>query len=231
MRLLAAALLVATAPALVEGLVVRCPSNCTAALQAALFSGAAHVLIHPPSGGGPATIGSPDHSTRILANGTDMVVEFAPGLELAGFLNNTLFDPAKPFFNPVYNVALVTLDIVGQNLTLRGKNTVLRRITSYGGRPGNNVRLEGLQFLDPGWDGMYVRGIVGLTLKDCVFVSTAPSQHRARRVLPVALPTFHSLRCAIRIAPIATASASSTLWTCWPKTAPSPTASPTARDA
>ena len=63
-----------------EPLVVTCPDNCTAALQAALFSGAAHVRIEAPASGGPATVGSPDHSTRILANGTDMVVEFAPGL-------------------------------------------------------------------------------------------------------------------------------------------------------
>ena len=181
MRRAFAALLLAL-PATILSLDVHCPRNCTAALQAALLSGAAHVMVHPPSGGGPATIGSPEHSTRILANGTNMVVEFAPGLELAGFLNNTLYDPAKPFFNPVYNVALVTLEIQGINLTMKGKDTVLRRITSYAGRPGNNVRLEGLQFIDPGWDGMYVRGVVGLTLKDCVFVRT-PS----RIQLPAAL--------------------------------------------
>ena len=60
--------------------VVTCPTNCTSTLQAALFSGASYVLVKPPSGGGPATVGSPDRSTRILANGTDMVVEFAAGL-------------------------------------------------------------------------------------------------------------------------------------------------------
>jgi hypothetical protein len=63
-----------------EPLAVACPSNCTAALQAALYSGASHVIVHPPSSGGPAVVGSPSHATRLLANGTDMVVEFAPGL-------------------------------------------------------------------------------------------------------------------------------------------------------
>lgn len=63
----------------------------------------------------------------------------------------------------------MTLEIQGNNLTLKGKNTALRRITSYAGKPGTNVRLEGLQFINPGWDGMYVRGITGLTLKNCVF--------------------------------------------------------------
>ena len=81
MRLLAAALLMVAST--VEGLVVRCPSNCTAALQAALLSGAAHVRIEAPADGSPATIGSPHHSTRILANGTDQVVEFADGLCVA----------------------------------------------------------------------------------------------------------------------------------------------------
>ena len=129
------------------------------------------VRIHPPEGGGSATIGSPDHSTRIMANGTDMVVEFMPGLELTGFLNDTFYPDTGKDAKHGYNPALVTLEIQGKNLTLRGENTVLRRITTYGGSPGSNVLLEGLQFIDSGWDGMYVRGIVGLTLKKCVFVS------------------------------------------------------------
>lgn len=204
MRLLGAALLAVTAT--VESLHVYCPSNCTAALQAGLLSGAAHVLIHPPKGGGAATIGSPERSTRIVANGTNMIVEFMPGLELAGFLNNTFYPRTGKDAQHGYSPALVTLEIHGSNLTMRGKNTVLRRITSYAGKPGNNVRLEGLQFINPGWDGMYVRGIVGLTLKDCVFVS-ALSAHL--------LPSLLShLPCAIRIVLIATASASSTPLIC-----------------
>ncbi len=152
---------------------VHCPSNCTTALQSALFSDAAHVRVHPPQGGGSATVGSPHHSTRILANGTDMVVEFMPGLELTGYLNNTFYPETGKDAKHGYSPQLVTLEIQGSNLTLRGKDTVLRHITSYAGKPGENVRVEGLQFIDPGWDGMYIRGIVGLTLKDCVFVSTA----------------------------------------------------------
>ena len=141
--------LLALAP-MVSGLAVHCPSNCTAALQAALFSGAAHVQVHPPPGGGAATIGSPDRSTRILANGTDMVVEFMPGLELAGFLNDTFYPNTGKDAAHGYSPALVTLEIQGSNLTLRGRGTVLRRITAYGGSPGANVWLEGLQFIDPG---------------------------------------------------------------------------------
>ena len=131
------------------------------------------VRVYPPKNGGSATIGSPDHSTRIIANGTDMIVEFMPGLELTGFLNDTFYPDTGKDAKHGYNPALVTLEIQGKNLTLRGKNTVLRRITSYGGSPASNVLLEGLQFIDSGWDGMYVRGIVGLTLKKCVFVSSS----------------------------------------------------------
>ena len=49
--------------------VVVCPSSdCTAALQAALFSNAHHVLVKPPVGGGPATIGSATASTRLVVH-------------------------------------------------------------------------------------------------------------------------------------------------------------------
>ncbi len=186
---------------------VHCPSNCTAALQDALFSGAAHVRIHPPEGGGSATIGSPHHSTRMLANGTDMVVDFMPGLELTGFLNDTFYPDTGKDAKHGYSPQLVTLEIQGNNLTLRGKNTVLRHITSYAGRPGANVRMEGLQFIDPGWDGMYVRGIVGLTLKDCVFVSTPPT--RGVLLCMALLARLTLVVYAFRINRIATVSASS----------------------
>ena len=60
--------------------------------------------------------------------------------------------------------------------------------------------------LDPGWDGLYARGVVGLMLKDCVFVS-APSPPPARCLRP--LPCSSLTRCdaAGRTARIGTASA------------------------
>jgi hypothetical protein len=70
--------------------------------------------------------------------------------ELVGFLNNTFYPDTGKDAKHGYSPQLVSLEIQGNNLTLKGKNTVLRRITSYAGKPGKNVRLEGLQFIDPG---------------------------------------------------------------------------------
>ena len=127
------------------------------------------------------------------------------GSELVGFLNMTYYPHTGATSKLGYNPALVTLDIKGNNLTLKGQatqgvgHTVLRHITSVAG--GNSTRLEGLRFIDPGWDGLYARGVVGLTLKDCVFVSTpaATPLHAAARPLHAELlhQTFtHILRCA-----------------------------------
>ena len=138
--------------------VVHCSRDCTAALQAALFSNAPHVIIHPPAPGVPVSVGSPTGSCRLVANGTDQLVEFAPGMELVGFLN----------YSASYSPALVTLDIShATNLTIRGNGAVLRKITSY--VSGRSVVLDGLNFIDPGWDGLYARGVVGLVIKDCLF--------------------------------------------------------------
>ena len=148
-------LLAALAPLAARGapLTVTCPSNCTEALQAALYSSAAHVVVQPPaSGGGVAIIGSPSHSTQLNANGTDMLVEFAPGLELHGFLNTTFYPTTGATAKRGYSPALVSLALSGSNVTLRaqgeGGSTVLRRI--WGRIAGTAVTLQGLQFLNPG---------------------------------------------------------------------------------
>ena len=148
-------LLAALVPLAARGapLTVTCPSNCTEALQGALYSGAPHVVVQPPaSGGGIAIIGSPSHSTQLNANGTDMLVEFAPGLELHGFLNTTFYPTTGATAKRGYSPALVSLALSGSNVTLRaqgeGGSTVLRRI--WGRIAGTAVTLQGLQFLNPG---------------------------------------------------------------------------------
>ena len=109
----AAATTAATAPqaaaapsAAASALSVRCPRNCTALLQTALFSTADHIIV---SGGHDTVVGARTHSTSLLANGTGMVVEFAPGFGLTGFLN----------YSTEYSAALVTLKISGSNITFR----------------------------------------------------------------------------------------------------------------
>lgn len=136
---------------------LQCPANCTDALQAALYSGASHIRVLPPKGGGTSILGSDETSTRLIANGTDQIVEFAPGLELIGFLNNTYYPSTGSTTKRGYSPALVTLRIAASNLTLCGSNTVLRHITSS--VSGKDVRIEGLHFIDPGWDGLYARGL------------------------------------------------------------------------
>ena len=61
----------------------------------------------------------------------------------------------------------MTLEITGTNFTLLGHGTTLRHVTSS--VSGTNVRIEAVRFVDPGWDGLYARGAVGLSLKGCVF--------------------------------------------------------------
>ena len=128
---------------------VRCPSDCTAVLQRALSGSHGHIVVQPPLQGGPATVGGPDVSTRLLANGTGMTIELAPGLVLVGFLNTTFApstgsDPARG-----YSPALVTLEIKAARFTLLGHDSVLRHITAY--VAGTNVRIESVRFVDPGW--------------------------------------------------------------------------------
>ena len=147
---------------------VRCGHDCTAALQAALLSSAAHVLVLPPRDGAPATVGSANSHTTLIASGTDQVIEFAAGLELVGFLNETFAPTTGSTPERGYSPALTVLSIHhAANLTIKGSNTVLRRITAS--VSGNGVRMESLQFSNPGWDGLYARGVVGLTLKSVVF--------------------------------------------------------------
>jgi hypothetical protein len=156
---------------------VYCPVNCTTLLQGALSSNVQHIVVH---GDEHTLVGSPHHSTTLLANGTNKLIEFASGLVLTGFLN----------YSASYSPALVTLRVDGTNITFKptspssinggtstspilrtststSTNTILRHITSY--ISGRTVRLEKLSFIDPGWDGLYARGIVGLTLLGCVF--------------------------------------------------------------
>jgi hypothetical protein len=150
-----------------QPLTVQCPANCTEALQAALYSGASYIRVLPPKGGGPATIGSSKISTHLVANGTNQVVEFAAGLELHGFLNDTFYPSTGSTKARGYNPALVTLTIAASNLTICGNGAVFRRISSS--VSGSEVHMEGLNIINPGWDGLYARGIVGLTLKNCAF--------------------------------------------------------------
>eukprot|EP01051_Picozoa_sp_SAG22_P005914 SAG22_NODE_367_length_11613_cov_11.955011_5_plen_254_part_00 len=169
---LAARLLLAGAAAPAAPFDLVCPANCTAPLQAALFSAHAHIRVHPPAAGGPATLGSPHHSTRLLANGSHQLVELMPGLELRGFLNNTFYPSTGATKAQGYDPALVSLELTGTNLTLLGgggggSGTVLRHITSSAA--GRGVTMQGLRFISPGWDGCYVRGAVGLTMRDCLF--------------------------------------------------------------
>eukprot|EP01047_Picozoa_sp_COSAG01_P011807 COSAG01_NODE_520_length_16006_cov_6.454077_15_plen_564_part_00 len=142
-----------------DAIVVRCRSDCTAQLQAAMFSAASHIVVERGAAvSGPLVgVGSAHAGTRLIANGSSQLIELAPGLELAGFLN----------YSAVYSPALVTLEVTGTNLTIRGHGNTLRRIT--GSVSGANVTIEGLRLEDPGWDGLYVRGATGLTLRRCTF--------------------------------------------------------------
>ena len=70
---------------------MRCPADCTAVFRRALATSGAHVVVHPPAGGGVATLGSATAPTKLVASGKDVVVELAPGLVLQGFLNNTFY--------------------------------------------------------------------------------------------------------------------------------------------
>eukprot|EP00947_MAST-08B_sp_MAST-8B-sp1_P002402 g2402.t1 len=106
-------------------------------------------------------------ATKLVANTSNQVVTLAPGLELRGFLNATFYPSTGSTPSRGYSPALVTLDIAAENFTLLGSGATLREITAVAS--GTNTRVENVSIVDPGWDGLYVRGAVGLTLKGVNF--------------------------------------------------------------
>ena len=157
--------------------VFRCPPgglDCAPTIQTALDY-AGDVLILPPDddddddndGDKTCRVGSPTRATKLVANTSNQVVTLAPGLELRGFLNATFYPSTGSTPSRGYSPALVTLDIAAENFTLLGSGATLREITAVAS--GTNTRVENVSIVDPGWDGLYVRGAVGLTLKGVNF--------------------------------------------------------------